>query len=346
MRAPESETIAAPAASPALSANPHLDIVNAAGLCTLISMAEAIDLIGEAMQGLSGGDVMAPARWANHVADRGFMALMPGSTPLAGRFGIKVLSLFEPSARSGLPGHQGVMLLFDGETGRPLAVIDANALTGLRTAAASAAATRALARPDADILALIGYGEQAIWHARALPLVRPIREVRVWGRSEERAHAFAKRHLGHIPEVRIAPSVRSAVRGADIICTLTHAREPLLSGEWLEEGQHLNLVGSSTAAFREVDDELVRRSRLVVDARSNALVEAGELLHAIAAGIVDANHIHAEIGEILAGTKPGREGSAMITAYKSLGHVAQDLAVASAVQGKLRDIQWRDRVAW
>lgn len=325
---------------------PHLDIVNAPGLCKLISMPEAIELVAGAMQRLSGGMVDAPERWVTEVADRGLMALMPGSAPGAGRFGVKVLSLFEPSARLGLPGHQGLMLLFDRETGRPLTVIDANALTGLRTAAASAVATRMLARSDSGVLALIGCGEQAIWHAQAIPLVREIREVRVWGRSEVRARQFATRYLAHIPTVSVVKSVRDAIRGADVICTLTHSKEPLIAGEWLEEGQHLNLVGSSTAAFREVDDEAVQRSRFVVDSRANALSQAGEVVHAVNAGLIDEAHLHAEIGEVLAGIRSGRENATMITAYKSLGHIVQDLAVSDAVQRRLRDLHWIDRIGW
>lgn len=324
----------------------HLDIVNAAGLRTIVPMADAIELVEDAMRALSDGAVDAPPRWVNEMSDNGLMALMPGSLPLVGRFGIKVLSLFEPDARADLPGHQGMMLLFHRETGQPIVVIEANALTALRTAAASAVATRLLSRPGSEVLALIGCGEQAAWHARALPLVRPIREVRVWGRSEARARAFAERHLGHIPKVSIAPSVRSAVKGADIICTLTHAATPLVTGNWLEPGQHLNLVGASTASFREVDDEVVLRSRLVVEIKGNALDQGGELIHAIEAGLIDAGHIHAEIGEILGGTRPGRDHDDLITAYKSLGHVAQDLAVATAVERRLQGVAWPHRIAW
>ncbi len=308
---------------------PALRMIDAATLCRLVRPREAIELVDAAMRRLSSEAMVAPERWAVSVAAGGSIGLMPGSDPAVGCFGIKVLSLFEQDARGCLPGHQGLMLLFDRDTGRPLAIIDAAALTGLRTAAASAVATRALARDDARTLALIGTGAQARWHAAVIPLVRPIDEIRLWNRSPETARRFA-RHCPDGIRVVVLESLEGAIAGADIVCTLTHSSTPIVRGEWLNEGQHLNLVGASTADAREIDDAAVARSRFVADSRANALSQAGELLSAIRAGVVDRGHIAAEIGDILAGRADARRDPREITAYKSLGHVVQDLAVASA----------------
>jgi ornithine cyclodeaminase/alanine dehydrogenase-like protein (mu-crystallin family) len=322
-----------------------LDIVSASEIETLVSMTDAIEIVTAAMIRLSGGSISSPERWVERVAPNGLMALMPGSAT-DGAFGVKVLSLFTAGARKGSPGHQGMMLSFDRETGRPLSVIEASALTGLRTSAASAAATRAMARPDASSMALIGCGEQAIWHARALPLVRKIDTAYVWSRDHDRAHAFADKHLGHIARVVVSSTVEAAVAKADIITTLTHSSDPLLFGRWLRAGQHLNLIGSSRAAFREVDDETVMRSRFVADNLEHVLSQGGELRHALHAGLVDRNHIVGEIGEVLAGNIAGRTSADEITLYKSLGHVAQDLAVAEAIHQRLSREKGACRIAW
>jgi ornithine cyclodeaminase len=246
--------------------------------------------------------------------------------PSLARFGVKVVSLSADAPSFGLPSHQGVMLLFDSGTGQALAALDCHALTRMRTAAASAVATRALARPDAKILALIGPGDLAGPHLDAITAVRPIEHVRVWGRAKDKAEAFAAGRRN----VRVADSIEEAVRGADIICTLTSSSGPLLEGKWLEPGQHLNLVGSSLRSSREVDDETVRRGYFIADSREHALSQAGELRHAIEQRVVDQNHLKGEIGEVLSGKVPGRTSDDQITIYKSLGHAAQDLALAHA----------------
>jgi ornithine cyclodeaminase len=323
----------------------RIAVVSATDLQQIIPVADAIEIIQAAMIRLSHGAIASPERWVERVATDGLMGLMPGSSQ-DGVFGVKVLSLFTPEARQGLPGHQGMMLTFDRETGEPLSVIEASALTGLRTAAASAAATRVLARKDASSMALIGCGEQAIWHARALPIVRPITTAYVWARQRERAIAFADRYLGHIPSVTIAPDIETAVSHADIISTLTHADQPLLQGLWLRPGQHLNLVGSSRAEYREVDDDTVMRSRFVADQRDHVLSQGGEFRHAFEAGVVDERHVVAEIGEILAGDLPGRTSEEEITVYKSLGHIAQDLAIADAIHRRLEKQGHRYLIEW
>jgi ornithine cyclodeaminase len=209
-------------------------------------------------------------------------------------------------------------------------MIDATAITGLRTAAASAVATRALARPDARSLAIIGTGEQAAAHLRSIAAVRAIQTVRLWGRTPERVREFIRTESAHssVP-IEIAATVEQAVADADIVCTTTSSREPILNGAWLKPGAHVNLVGASAATAREADDDLVKRAAFFVDFRGSALAQAGELLGAF--GERAAAHIRGEIGEVLSGAKQGRTSREELTVYKSLGIAAQDLAAAQFV---------------
>jgi ornithine cyclodeaminase/alanine dehydrogenase-like protein (mu-crystallin family) len=210
--------------------------------------------------------------------------------------------------------------------------VHAGEITAIRTAAASAVATDVLARKDARRLALLGYGEQAATHARAISRVRKLEEIVVWGRSVERARAFAvamEAELG--VEVRAVDGVREAVAEADVVCTVTSAAEPILMGEWVRPGTHVNVVGSSFAGPAEIDNELVRRSRFFVDSREGVLAQGAEFLRAKAAGVVGDEHIVAEIGQVLAGDVVGRTSAEEITVYKSLGHVVQDLACGWAL---------------
>ncbi|MBB6427908.1 ornithine cyclodeaminase family protein [Sphingopyxis sp. JAI128] len=328
------ETISIPPAAGTMSPG-TIALVNSAALADLISMAEAIEFIDGAMRDLSAGDIEAPQRWQMPIHAGARLAIMPGNAALSGFFGVKLLSLYDNADDNGLPGHQGVMLLFDRETGRIVAIIEASALTRLRTAAASAVATRALARTDATSLAILGYGEQARWHAKAIPLVRPITQVRLWGRSPEKAREFVRQHLSHFDDVVIAGSAKEAVRSADIICTTTHASTPILAVDWLEPGQHLNLVGASTRNEQEVGGEIVALSRFFVDCREHALAQASELRQALDRKWAGLKDVRGEIGELLDGKVEGRTNPTQITVYKSLGHVAQDIAVAAAIHERL-----------
>lgn len=307
--------------------SPKLLVINQIALQDIITLAETIEIVDQAMRELSAGLVAAPERTVMSVNSATRLGLMPGAMPSLSRFGVKAVSLSADAAAFGLPSHQGLMLLFDSATGQPLAVLDCHALTRMRTAAASAVATRALARRDAKVLAIIGPGDLAGPHLDAISAIRPIEQVRIWGRSKAKAEAFAAGRR----DVRVADSVEQAVKGADIICTLTSSPGPLLEGAWLEPGQHLNLVGSSLRSSREVDDETVRRGIFIADSRSHALSQAGELLHAIEQRVVDQGHVKGEIGEVLAGKAPGRIRDDQITIYKSLGHAAQDIALAHAL---------------
>jgi ornithine cyclodeaminase len=231
-----------------------------------------------------------------------------------------------------MQSHQGLVILFDPQTGAPVCVVHAGEITAIRTAAASAVATDALARRDAGRMALLGYGEQATTHARAMSKVRNLDAMVVWGRSVERARAFAARmHAELGVPVEVSESVQQAVAGADIICTLTSAPEPILRGEWVRPGTHVNVVGSSYAGPAEIDNDLVVRSRFFVDSREGVLAQGAEFLRAKRAGLVSDDHIAAEIGQVLAGDVEGRRRADEITVYKSLGHVVQDLASAWAL---------------
>jgi ornithine cyclodeaminase len=257
---------------------------------------------------------------------------MPGALGATAAFGAKLISVFHGNFARGIQSHQGLVILFDPESGAPVCVLDAGEITAIRTAAASAVATNALARQNSRRLALLGYGEQAATHARAIAKVRNLESIVVWGRSPARAQKFAERmHSELAIPVTVAADVRAAVANADIICTLTSATSPILQGDWVRPGTHLNLVGSSYAGATEVDNTLVVRSRFIADSREGVLNQGAEFLRAKAAGLISDDHIVAEIGQVLAGDVEGRRSPEEITVYKSLGHVVQDLASAWAL---------------
>ncbi|HEY7853410.1 MAG TPA: ornithine cyclodeaminase family protein [Caulobacteraceae bacterium] len=295
-----------------------------------LTYESCIPIVREAMIAFSTGRTRQLLRSILPLADGRLLGVMPGALAESGPFGAKLISVFPDNFDRGGPSHQGLIVIFDPQSGAVACVVDAEAVTAIRTAAASAVATDALARAGAHRLAILGYGEQAATHARAMAKVRPISQVTVWGRSGERARAFAARMQGEMKlPFAVAPSARAAVDGADIVCTVTAAADPILSGGWLAPGTHVNLVGAGHAGQAEADGDLVLRARFIADSREGVLAQGGEYLRAKAAGLNVA--IAAEIGEVLAGTAPGRRDDAEITAYKSLGHVVQDLASAWAL---------------
>jgi len=220
-------------------------------------------------------------------------------------------------------------VLFEPDRGEPVCAVDASALTAIRTAAASAAATDALARHDARRLAILGYGEQAYEHALAISKIRTIERIWVWGRKLERAEALsAKLETTLKCETTPTTTAKDAVCSADIACTVTAAKEPILEGKWLRRGTHVNVVGSSYAGPREVDDDVVAISRFIADSRASVIAQGAEFLHAKERGLIGDAHIVAEIGEVFGGMIAGRLSADDITVYKSLGHVVQDLSSA------------------
>ena len=291
-----------------------------------------IPIVRQAMIAFSAGETKQLLRSIIPMSEGRLFGVMPGAMGAHGPFGAKLISVFHENFHRGMQSHQGLVVLFDAESGAPVCVVHAGQITAIRTAAASAVATDALARKDARHLALLGYGEQAETHARAIAKIRNIESVAVWGRSQERARAFAQRlreELG-VP-VRPAKNVKAAVAEADMVCTVTSASEPILKGEWIRPGTHVNVVGSSYAGPAEVDNELVARSRFIADSREGVLQQGAEFLRAKEAGLVDDSHVVGEIGQVLAGAIEGRRSEEEVTVYKSLGHIVQDLAAAWAL---------------
>lgn len=288
-----------------------------------------IPIVREAMIAFSRGDTRQLLRSIIPLSHGRLFGIMPGALGAEAPFGAKLISVFHENFARGRQSHQGLVVLFDPAMGEPVCVVHAGEVTAIRTAAASAAATDALARKDAHRLAILGYGEQAHTHARALRRVRPVRSIIVWGRSAERARAFADQMTRELSvPITVAASVREAVADADIICTVTTAAEPILQGNWVRAGTHVNVVGSSYAGPVEIDNDLVVRSRFVVDSREGVLAQGAEFLRAKQAGLIDDTHIVAEIGQVLAGDIVGRRSEDEVTIYKSLGHIVQDLASA------------------
>ena len=286
-----------------------------------------IPIVRDAMIAFSRGETLQTLRSIIPLAEGRAFGVMPGALGERAPFGAKILSVYPENFAKGVQSHQGVVLLFDPDSGAPVCILHAGEITAIRTAAASAVATDALARPDASRLAILGYGEQAATHARAIGKVRDLTAISVWGRSAERAGAFAERMTAELCIPIIAhPNAESCVEAADIVCTVTASRDPVLLGAWVKPGTHVNLVGSSVPGPVEVDDALVVRSRYFVDSREGVMRQGAEFLQAKEAGLIGDDHILGEIGEVLAGVVAGRLSDADVTAYKSLGHVVQDLA--------------------
>ena len=293
-----------------------------------------IAAVRTAMADFSADGKPQPLRSIFEIAPAKLFGVMPGTLAAPHGFGAKVVSVFADHERPGCSAHRGIVVLFDRGNGQVACMADAGEVTEIRTAAASAVATEALARTDARTLAIFGCGTQAASHIRALTRVRRFERVLVWGRSVERAAGFAER-LGREVGIRIeAIADGREAAAADVICTVTSSRTPVLLGDWVRPGTHVNVVGSSHAGPVEIDHALVLASRYIVDSRRSALAAAAEFLLAREAGLVDDGHIAAEIGEVLLGRIPGRRSPQEITVYKSLGHIVQDLAAVSYLHAR------------
>ena len=299
-----------------------------------------IEEMRRAMIATSARDCVLPLRQFMPVPGRpGKLGLMPGY--IGGEsecFGVKIVSKYERAAGDPHGSHVGAVLLLDAATGLPLAFMEGGTLTAIRTASMTALATDVLARPDARRLAVLGTGEEAWYHVRALRQVRPFEDIMIWGRSPERAQALVER-LGAIGirGARAVGDVAGALAAADVACTVTSAKQPFVRGEWLPPGLHLNLVGSAIPTTAEVDDATVARGRYFVDYLEAARAAAGELLSAIRNGVVGEDHVAGEIGEVLLGRIAGRSSADDVTIYKSLGVTTQDLAAGHRA--------WREAVA-
>ena len=288
-------------------------ILDEAAVRNFLDMRSLIPAMERALSALSAGKAVQPMRVMVPVAEHGgFLGSMPAYA--GAQLGAKLVTFFPNN--QGIPTHHALVLLFQPETGQPLVVMDGRLITEMRTGAVSAAATRSLARPDSSVLAILGSGVQARSHLEALRTVREFREIRVW--SPRNAGAFARRH-----EVRVAHSAEDAVRGADVIVVATTSRTPILRGEWLSPGVHINAVGAPRPDWRELDDQLLRQAKLYVESREAATRESGD--------VIAAGSIFAEIGEVVGGTKPGRQSEEEVTLFKSVGVAVEDLASAELV---------------
>ena len=311
-------------------------IVNGTEVRQLLPMNECMDVMAQALATLARGDAILPLRPVLWLPDkRGALGMMPSYLGDISALGLKIVTVFPGNHGTKYDSHQGAVLLFDTENGQLLAMIDASKITAIRTAAVTGVATRLLAREDARDLAILGSGVQAKTHLEAMLLARPFERIRVWSRSVENAKRFAeKASQRHGMRVEVAPNAQFAVEDADVICTTTSAREPVLMGEWIAPGAHVNAVGSSVAFTRELDTAAVVKSRMFVDRRESAINEAGDFLFPKEEGAVGDDHIQAEIGELLIGKATGRSSATEITLFKSLGLAVEDLAAAHHIYHK------------
>jgi ornithine cyclodeaminase/alanine dehydrogenase-like protein (mu-crystallin family) len=311
-------------------------IINQSEVRELLPMRECIDVMTGAFTALARGEAILPLRPVLWLPEKvGALGMMPAYLADIGAMGLKVVSVFPGNHGTEYDSHQGAVLLFETGHGQFLGVIDASEVTAIRTAAVSGLATRLLAREDAGDIAILGSGVEARTHLEAMLVVRRARRVRVWSRNELHAREFAARESRrHAVEVETVAQAREAVAGADIICTTTSAKEPVLQGTWLTPGVHINAIGSSVPFTRELDTAAVVRSRLFVDRRESTLNEAGDFLFPKAEGAIGDDHIQGEIGEILLGRVGGRTSPDQITLFKSLGLAIEDLAAAHHIYKK------------
>lgn len=312
-------------------------IVNQSEVRQLMSMTACIVVMEEALTTLARGAGVNPLRWATFLPEEvnGLIGMMPAYLAEPPSMGLKAVTVMPGNHGTPYDAHQGAVLLFETKHGRLQAMMDASEITGIRTGAVSGLATRLLARQDADDLAILGSGVQASSHLAAVLAVRNIKRVRVWSRSSENARHFAQiENRRHGISVEVSDNAQEAADGASIICTTTSAREPVLEGDWLSPGTHVNAAGSSIKTTRELDTNAIVKSRLFVDRRESTLNEAGDFLFPRMEGAVQDDHIQGELGEVLLAQVPGRETSEEITVFKSLGLGVEDIAAAHYIYGQ------------
>jgi ornithine cyclodeaminase/alanine dehydrogenase-like protein (mu-crystallin family) len=303
-------------------------VLDRAAVEHLLPMADCIEAMRHAHVAFSAGRTVMPVRLTAEFGDTGLLRAMPAWLEDGPALGMKSITNF--------PGHRppilATMLLFDAETGRLLALMDGVHLTNVRTAAASAVATQALARPESSRLGLVGAGVQAVGHLEAMAHVLPLEQVSVTARSRESAERFVVEQAPRYPQLELCATAR--LGAADVVCTVSSARVPVVTS--LDPGTHLNAVGSHAPAIREIAGEVMRDARVVVDSREATLTECGDCLLPIEAGLFGPEHVSDELGEVLAGTKPGRSSPDEITIYQSCGIAVQDVAAAQLVYDRAR----------
>jgi ornithine cyclodeaminase/alanine dehydrogenase-like protein (mu-crystallin family) len=311
-------------------------ILSQSEVTALLPMDECIEVMEAALRTLSQGEAQLPLRTVLRLPDgKGLFGVMPAWLGAPTSLGLKAIAVFPGNDGTRLDSHQGLVLLFDPDTGAPIAVLDASSITAIRTAAVSGVATRALANAGAGDLALLGTGVQARTHLEAMASVRSLRRVRAFGPNSDRLARFAHWARDHLEiEVEPAANPRETVAGADLICTVSASRTPVVQGDWLNPGAHLNAVGSSIPTARELDTRAVARGRFFVDRLESARSEAGDFLIPRDEGAITDAHILGELGDVLLGRVRGRTGGSDITIFKSLGIAVEDLAAAHHVLRK------------
>jgi len=313
--------------------------INNEEILNLLSMGECIDLMEDTFKTLAKGNSIQPLRtvvW--HPEKKGLLGMMPGYEGEKQVMGIKVISVFPGNQSLGLSSHQGAVMLFDKENGQPQAIINAEEITAIRTAAVSALATKFLAKDSVNELAILGSGVQAAKHLEAILIVRDINSVKVWSRNYKNTHQFVSRESKRYKVGILAVNSRQeATENAEIICTTTGAKEPVLNGDWVRQGAHINAVGSCTPSARELDSSLMKISRLYTDSRESLFNEAGDFIIPKNEGLINEGHVVGELGELLLGKVNGRESVEEVTLFKSLGLAVEDLAAGNYIYNKALD---------
>lgn len=314
-------------------------VVSQREVAALLPMAECMAAMADVLQAVARGEALLPLRQVLRLpGGKGAFAVMPavlGGQEQVSSLAVKAITVMPGNHGTAYDSHQGAVLLFEGEHGSLQAILDASAVTAIRTAAVSGVATRALAREDAGDLAMLGTGVQADTHLEAMLVARSLRRIRAWSRKPENVQAFAARAARrHGLKVEVARTAREALVDADLVCTVTSARDPVVQADWIAPGAHINAVGASVATARELDSATVTRARLFVDRRESAQAEAGDFLVPRAEGKVADGHILGELGEVLLGRHPGRQSAEELTLFKSLGLAVEDLAAARLVHSR------------
>ena len=299
----------------------------------LLDMQGCISLMRDTLSDYSSGRTIQVLRTAMPAGENKILGVMPAASTQAGIVGAKIITVFPENFLRGLPSHQGIVVIFDLDTGSLKGIMDGEGITGIRTAAVSAAATDALARKDSHTLCILGSGLQARRHLEAIRLVRPIDAVRVWDISEESVRRFkAEMESAYsIPVTDCCGDVRAATEGADIICTVTSAHDPILMGAHVSPGTHINAVGACGATHRELDAEAVVKARFFCDSRESCMNEAGDFLIPLREGIVSEEHLLGEVGQVFTGELPGRTSPSDITVFEAQGLAVEDLAAANYI---------------
>jgi ornithine cyclodeaminase len=295
----------------------------------------------QTFRSLASGNCIQPLRPNMSLPDKtGLLAIMPAYAGDINVMGIKAISVFPKNKEFGFSSHQGMVLLFETKNGKLLCMADADEITAIRTPSASAVATNLLARKDAETLSIIGSGLQAERHIEAMLLIRKIKKITIWSRNETNAKVLAEEVSANYKlDIHIAKNPEEAVRDMDIICTVTASADPIVKGEWVSKGTHINAVGSSTPVARELDTATILKCKLFTDCYESLFKEAGDFIIPKNEGAIDDTHVKGEIGELLLEKKEGRIKDDDITVFKSLGLAVEDIFSVNHIYQKLNNIK-------